>query len=206
MRRVDRPNFSARKTFATCIDRIRDTGLKTRLKNVENFIVSEADTYSNRAASASLHLIGQTNGVLEGLVTTDEMVALYDQKMAGPEGPPRHIYNAIKGLPKHGICPFCDHRTVSTLDHILPKRLFPTFAVAPDNLVGACADCNRAKRSSAPTMPGDTVLHPYFDDIDSERWLDALVVEGPVAALIFRTKVVPSWSTDLNERVRQLFK
>ena len=42
------------------------------------------------------------------------------KRMAGKNGPGRHFYNAIKLLPKQGICPFCDHRPVSTLDHLLP--------------------------------------------------------------------------------------
>jgi hypothetical protein len=118
----------------------------------------------------------------------------------------RHVYDAIKLLPNQGICPFCDHRTVSSLDHLLPKRLFPALAVAPDNLIGACADCNKAKLSFVPTTAGDVVLHPYFDDIEAGRWLAAMVIEGPVAAVLFRTQAVSGWPDTLNDRVRRQFK
>ena len=93
-----------------------------------------------------------------GSVTTDEMVSVYDQRMAGKKGPGRHVYDAIKLLPKQGICPFCDHRPVSTLDHLLPKRLFPALAVTPDNLVGACADCNKTKLAFAPAAAEEVFL------------------------------------------------
>ncbi|WP_271614961.1 HNH endonuclease [Bradyrhizobium sp. CCBAU 51627] len=168
-------------------------------------VKTESDLYARRASSAALHLIAQTDGV-SGLVTTDEMVKVYDQRMAGKKGPGRHIYDAIKLLPKHGICPFCDHRPVSTLDHVLPKRLFPTLAVTPDNLVGACADCNKTKLSFAPSAPEEVFLHPYFDDVEDQQWLAAKVVQGPVAAIVFRTQANASWSNDLNERVRRQFR
>jgi hypothetical protein len=93
------------------------------------------------------------------------------------------------------------HRAISTRDHLLPKRLFPALAVTPDNLVGACADCNKAKLSFAPTTAEEVVLHPYFDDVEGGRWLDAQVVEDPVAAVIFRTQAVPAWPDALNEWV-----
>ncbi len=169
---VDRPTFDARETFATCISRIKDAELKTRLENVADHVEIEAASYTARAQASTLHLVLRTDDVA-GLVTTDEMVSVYDQRMAKKTGPGRHVYDAIRLLPKHGVCPFCDHRPVSTLDHLLPKRLFPSLALAPDNLVGACADCNKLKLTLAPTTAGDVILHPYFDDVDSERWLTA---------------------------------
>jgi hypothetical protein len=133
---VDRPPFDTGKTFAACISRVQDEDLKRRLTAIADHVKAEAAIYAERAEAAELHLVAQTAGVA-GSITTDEMVSVYDQRMAGKKGPGRHVYNAIKLLPKQGICPFCDHRPVLTLDHFLPKRLFPALAVTPDNLVGA---------------------------------------------------------------------
>lgn len=205
MRRVNRPNFGAMEVFTKCIGRIRDRELKNRLEGVRDHIENEAATYAGHAANAELHLVQQTENVC-GVVSIDEMVAIYDQRLAGKKGPGRHIYDAIKLMPKHGICPFCDHRTVSTLDHLLPKRLFPSLSVTPDNLVGACADCNKAKLAFAPNSEEDAILHPYFEVIEERPWLSARVVEGSVAAVIFRTQLVPEWSDALNERIRRQFQ
>jgi 5-methylcytosine-specific restriction endonuclease McrA len=202
---VDRPPFNAGKTFAACISRVQNEDLKRRLVAIADYVKAEAASYAERAESAELHLTAQTAGVA-GSVTTDEMVSVYDQRMAGKKGPGRHVYDAIKLLPKQGICPFCDHRPVSTLDHLLPKRLFPALAVTPDNLIGACADCNKAKLAFAPASAEEVFLHPYFDDAEGECWLKARVVEGPVAAVIFRTRAVASWPSALNERVRRQFR
>lgn len=156
------------------------------------------------ATTAELHLLPQTVGV-NGIVTTEEMAVLYDQRMANKGSPARRIYDAIKLLPEQGICPLCYYRPVSTLDHVLPKRRYPVLAVNPDNLVGACADCNKLKLDFAPTAANEVPVHPYFDDTSEERWLDAQVVEGPVAAVVFRAMAVDTWSPILNERVRRQF-
>jgi hypothetical protein len=202
---VSRPPFDARETFATCISKVRDEDLKRRLRKVADHVAAEAASFAERAQAAELHLITRTADVA-GSVTKDEMISVYDQRMAGKNGPGRHVYDAIKLLPKQGICPFCDHRPVSTLDHLLPKGLFPVLAVTPDNLVGTCADCNKAKLTFAPTAPEDVFVHPYFDDVEGERWLAARVVKGPVAAVIFWTRAVASWPNVLNERVRRQFR
>lgn len=205
MRRVDRPNFSPDETFEACISRIRDHNLKQRLEYVSERISDEAEAYFQRAVDAELHLVQRTNGVA-GLVTTGEMVALYDQRLAGKKGAARHIYDAIKLLPGYGICPFCDHRPVSTLDHILPKSPYPALAVTPLNLVGACADCNKLKLAAAPCAADEVVLHPYFDNVEEGRWLAAEIVQGRVAAVLFKSQPVGEWSDILNERVRLQFE
>lgn len=64
--------------------------------------------------------------------------------------------------------PVLHHRDVSTLDHVLPKTLFPSLAVTPLNLVGSWKDCNKAKLAAAPSNTSYAVLHPYFEDISSQ--------------------------------------
>lgn len=205
MRRVARPAVSARDSFTTCISLVRDVDLRLRLKSVTDHVEAQSASYQLHASTARLDLIQQTNGVANA-VTTKEMVAVYDQRMAGKKGPGRHIYDKIKSLPRFGICPFCDHRPVSTLDHLLPKGLFPDFAVTPDNLIGACADCNKLKLDFAPLIQADVLLHPYFDNVENGRWLTAEVVEGRVAAVLFRIRPVAEWPAVMNARVEQQFK
>lgn len=205
MRRVPRPTVSARDSYSTCISRVRNPDLKRRLRSVADHVATQSVNYQICASATRLDLIRQTENVAN-VVTTKEMVAVYDQRMAGKKGPGRHIYDKIKSLPQFGICPFCDHRPVSTLDHLLPKGLFPDFAVTPDNLIGACADCNKLKLDFAPLTEADVLLHPYFDNVENGRWLTAEVVEGRVAAVLFRTKPVAEWPSVLNDRVKQQFK
>lgn len=202
---VDRPVFDAEHTYTLCISKVQDDDLKTRLTEITDNVVDASATYAECAESEELHLVPQTHGV-GGRVTTEEMVAVYSYRMAGKVGPGRSIYDALKLAPSFGICPFCNHNVVSTLDHILPKTLFPALAVTPDNLVGACKDCNKAKLALAPTCAADAVLHPYFDNISGERWLEADVIESNIAAAIFHVTHIEAWSDELNARVRNQFE
>lgn len=95
---------------------------------------------------------------------------------------------------------------VSTLDHHLPKSHYPVLAVTPVNLVPACGDCNKAKLASLPRRPNEETLHPYFDDVESARWLYADVVEGPPAALRFRVAAPDHWDVILSDRVALHFQ
>jgi hypothetical protein len=140
-----------------------------------------------------------------GAVTADELVAVYDQRMAGKSGPGRGIYDHIKMLPKGDRCPFCDQRNVSTLDHVLPKAEYPSLAVAPLNLVGACMECNNVKKNLAPINAVDVVLHPYFDDITGTQWLKASVVQQIPCALTFSVVPPPAWSATLTARAINQF-
>lgn len=194
---VERPQFDAGDTYNTCINRVKNRELRDRLRSVRRTIVADAAEYEARANSQTLNLIAVTNSVA-GVVTADEMVRVYDQRMAGKKGPGRAIYDAIKLLPKGDRCPFCDQRNISTLDHILPKTLYPSLAVTPLNLAGACMECNKAKLDIAPTTQEEVVLHPYFDDLMDDQWLVAEVVQQNPCAIVFDVFRPRAWD-DLTE-------
>jgi 5-methylcytosine-specific restriction endonuclease McrA len=201
---VARPNFDVEETFATCTRRIRSVALRARMEDAANDVVASGARYAELAARQELHLFPRNANVAG--VTRDEMVATYDLRMAKKGAPGRSVYDAIKLLPEYGTCPFCDHNVVSTLDHILPKALYPVLAVTPDNLVGCCKDCNNAKLAAAPVGAADAVLHPYFDDITGAAWLTGRVIEGAVAAVLFRPEPQDVWPDGLNKRIASQFK
>ena len=205
MRTVTRPAFDAEETYRCCISRVQDNDLKSRLEDITEHIAEAAKQYSIRARNLELHLVPQENDVA-GMVTKDEMVKVYSGRMAHKGSSGRRVYDALKLLPDYGICPFCNHGPVSTLEHILPKSLFPALVVTPDNLVGACRECNSLKQAIAPTWGHDVPLHPYFDDISEHRWLGARVIHGKVASLVFHVIPVDEWSEELNARIRNQFK
>lgn len=202
---VERPNIDAGETYKTCISRVQDLGLRGRLKSVRLHIEAAVADYEVKAVAGDLHLIA-TATMVGGCITKDEMVKVYNGRMVGKTGPGRAIYDQIKLLPEGDRCPFCDQRNVSTLDHILPKTLYPALAVAPVNLVGACIECNKAKLAMAPKTAGDTILHPYFDDISQVQWLKAQVVQQHPCAVIFQVVPPPVWSATLTDRVRCEFE
>jgi hypothetical protein len=200
---VDQPEFDAVETFSTCISKVKNPDLKRRLVGIKKAIGTANESYAENAISETLNLIPAMATI--GTVTAKEMVKVYDYRMAGKDGPGRAIYDQIKLLPADDRCPFCDQRNVSTLDHVLPKALYPQLAVAPLNLVGACMECNKIKLDLAPQSPEEVVLHPYFDDITSDLWLVAEVLEQSPCAVIFKVVPPPGWSDTLIARVNTQF-
>jgi hypothetical protein len=113
------------------------------------------------------------------------MSDLYTNTFVRQNGPTRPIYDYIKALARAKVCPLCNHRDVSTLDHHLSKAYHPAFALTPVNLVPACKGCNTDTLARRPTQAAEQTLHPYFDDVDDEVWLVASIVPDDPPAFVF---------------------
>jgi hypothetical protein len=205
MIRLDRPAHTAAYTYATCISRVLDPALLGRLTGVTQVVIDASAEYDRAATNNQLHRVAQ-HSVVGGLVTRDEMEAVYTQRMARKGAPGRDIYDTLLTSAPQGKCPLCVHRSVSTLDHHLPKAHYPALAVAPLNLIPACSDCNKSKLAVLPRNASEETLHPYFDDIDSSRWLYAEVINGLPAALRFFVASPQHWTAILTSRVQRHFK
>jgi 5-methylcytosine-specific restriction endonuclease McrA len=201
MRKLDKPPHPPGDVFLTCISRVRNESLKTRLEAVKPYIVAAASAFDTAASNVQLHTV-PTHANVGGLVrvTRDEMVAVYDNRMVPKDSPGRHIYDEIITAPAQGLCPLCGQRDVSTLDHYLPKTLFPALAVVPVNLVPSCSECNKVKLNVVPKTQGEQTFHPYYDDVETDRWLEATVIERRPTALVFEVRPPASWDTIKSSR------
>lgn len=204
MRTLPRPVDSAGDTYRLCISSVRDADLKRRLDSAEPQIIAASKQFDSRAKSATLHLIAQHSSV-GGVVSTKEMSAVYG-RMAGKNTPGRPVYDRLVLSAVHGRCPLCAQRTVSTLDHHLPKAKYPSLAVTPLNLIPACADCNKVKLENTPADASNQTLHPYFDDVEGDEWLNAEVVHGSPVAIRFFVDAPAHWHPVKASRVRFHFK
>lgn len=84
---------------------------------------------------------------------------LYETRKSN--GPIRTIRRA-RGLL---CCPLCGSQAPSSVDHLLPKAVYPEFSVMRANLVPACAHCNSGSKGNkhrGPVAPA-RFIHPYFD-------------------------------------------
>lgn len=199
------PKLTTHDVFSACISRIRSKELKKRMGQIAQTVTDASVNYNALAAHTRLHQFPQES-IVAGLVTTDEMERLYTQRMAKKGAPGRDSYDVIISSSPNGKCPLCGHRIVSTLDHHLPKSKYPVLAVTPLNLVPICSDCNKAKLDLCPTSQNNETLHPYYDDIEADRWLVADLAIGTPAALKFRVEVPAHWSSVLGDRVALHFK
>lgn len=200
MIKLDPPDLDAGAVFALCISRVRDPALRARLVSIAPDVVRASDTFANLAAQARLHEFVR-EAIIAGLVTASEMEAVYTQRMVPRTAPGRAVYDVLMSQARSGKCPLCAQRDASTLDHHLPKAHYPVLAVTPLNLVPSCKDCNRAKLASLPTQANEETLHPYFDDIDGDRWLFASVQTTAPASLTFFVDPPGHWDATLSARM-----
>lgn len=184
---IIKPIDNVIEVFMTCISNYSDINLKTRLESVSNFIETSTISYDNKAMVNNLTSIPMINNV-NTIITVDEMIKVYDNKLVKKGQPGRIYYEKLRLSAKNNICPLCNQRTVTTLDHILPKSLYPTFAVTPFNLIPSCADCNKSKDRYSPNAPEEEILHPYYDNISNLQYLFALVEQTTPPSIIFYIK------------------
>ncbi len=142
--------------------------LKRRAKNAEHHIETMSAYYLEAARAGALHLIA-THSALDEMSPQD-MGKLYAGQFSAAHGACRDVYDEIRSLAPHGICPLCLQRAVSQVDHYLPKAHYPAFAVDPRNLVPVCTDCNWEKGEAVISKANERVVHPYFDVLP-DIWL-----------------------------------
>lgn len=140
-----------------------------------------------------------------GGVSAADMEKIYTQRMVPSSSPGRVAYDKIMGSAEHGRCPLCGQRTVTTLDHYLPKAHYSALVVTPANLIPCCSECNKTKGGSAPTCAEDQFPHPYFDEFDDGCWLIASLVETSPPALAFGCMPPLEWDSIKSKRISRHF-
>lgn len=203
MWRVPAPEIDASALYQTCVNGTRDADLCTRLQLSRALIEQAYSAYVEAASSGQLHTFPVSRTI--GIVTSQEMSAVYENRMVRSDAPGRPAYDMIMAAPLHGRCPLCGHRRVSTLDHHLPQSQYAALAIYPLNLVPSCKDCNTTKKHMIPTTEGDSTLHPYFDNVEDGRWLRATLSEGRPPAVRFRPDPPEAWSRPIKTRIRHHF-
>lgn len=184
MIKIDQPVFfNVAKILTECSQSKQKKGLRARiLSEVVNLAALEAE-YKKRAAARTLYEYAESTET--GSLTVAEMSDLYANTLVKKTGPIRYIYNYIKSMAPSAICPLCNHRDISTLDHYLAKAYHPSFSLTPVNLVPACKSCNSDTLARRPKQMAEQTLHPYFDDVDNKDWLVARVMESAPPAIVF---------------------
>jgi 5-methylcytosine-specific restriction endonuclease McrA len=204
MRPLPKPDTDAGDFFILCLSKIRNPDLKARLTAVKAQIVTAASGFETAVEATQLHHFSPHSGVGPH-VTTEEMVNVYTSRMAKEGTPGRELYDQLLTAPPQGQCPLCGQRDVASLDHHLPKMQFPQLAVLPTNLIPACSNCNRVKLSQTPQTSAEETLHPYYDQVNTDRWLCASVAHSQPAAVSFQVVWPPGWNTLTHQRMQHHF-
>lgn len=200
MRKLDPPAATASASFELCLKSVRSKKLRKRLKKVQPHVEARAAAFQTAAAAAGLHLVPRYTVV--GAVAAAEMAAVYERMVKGKGRP---IYDRILAMAPNATCPLCGQRDVGTLDHHLPKMEYSALAVVPINLIPACPKCNHLKGEYFPTIEEEQLLHPYFDDVTGERWLEAQVQATVPASVVYTVSNIAAWGPTLMSRIQFQF-
>ena len=102
------------------------------------------------------------------------------------------------------FCPACgEDGTPNTLDHYLPKDVFPEFSVTILNLFPMCDICQGAKGVQFNDDEGKRLfIHPYFDDFTVQQVL-VLDIRGPFNA---PTSIELSPHPDIERELQELIR
>jgi len=196
--------YAAGEVAQICIDAIQQPQeLIERITAIIPNIATAETQYDQFAQAATLHNFPQEDHVdgPNGTVTADELKRLYTYRMLDENQPGRAIYDRLI-LSAGETCPLCGVREVKTLDHHLPKTDFPILSVAPINMVPACRDCQSEKMAVFPMVAQDQTLHPYYDNIDGDIWLTAVVNQTQPASFTFDVTPPAAWTAIMAARVR----
>lgn len=61
-------------------------------------------------------------------------------------------------------CPYCGINEPKTVDHILPKAIFPEYSFMPLNLIYVCSTCNSDKLDNYISGKNRLFINPYIDE------------------------------------------
>lgn len=204
MRSIEKPTEKVSELLTDCVSNTRGKIKKNRFLSCEPHLTNDEEIYDDHLQNKKVHLIKKKD-TIEGLATCEEMGNIYKQKMAKKEQPGREHYEKLKTSAKGNKCPYCTQRDVSTLDHYLPKAVYPQYAITPINLVPSCKDCNFNKGEDKVIRYSQSIIHPYYDKIDDEIWLQAQVIEEDEISFAYEVIKPEDWDYSMYKRVARHF-
>jgi 5-methylcytosine-specific restriction endonuclease McrA len=202
---LTKPAFTTRIVFDKCLEKIKKPDLKRNFQSCISVIVQESDLLEDKIQKNTVFTILRNPNV-SALIEKKDMVWLYENALSKKGRPARAIYDKIKNSAPDGICPLCSLRYVDTLDHYLPKTLYPVFSVTPINLIPACTPCNIGKKIKFPLSDVDQTLHPYYDNVNNINWISAKVLQSNPVSVTFYASPPPEWDPVLQKKVIHHFE
>ncbi|MFB8235583.1 hypothetical protein ACFC58_03435 [Kitasatospora purpeofusca] len=206
------PELDAATVFEACSSAARSKKDQEALKRLASTAADAVSEYEGAAVGRSLHTLQHLQHQPGGPPAENKPAAInkalvngYTSRMVGKQSAGRAYYDELLASAPDGQCLLCGHGVADTLDHQLPKTLYPLLAVAPSNLAPACMYCNGNKRDMAPVDAERQTLNPYFDhEAEQHTWLTARI-SGPPVVVTFHALPPPAMPLILAARARHHF-
>lgn len=172
MRKINKIQYNLSDVIEECLSHKRDQIFIKKIQTHKATILEEYRLYVEYAEVLEFHKANECTYI--GSVDKKDMVELYNCFRSTV----KTYYDQIILSSAHNICPYCCQRTVSEVDHYLPKSKKISLSIAPLNLVPICSDCNKAKGELYPKNKEERFINPHFDPLVNKRWLEAEVLES----------------------------
>lgn len=211
MKLLKKPSCDAQAMYINCASSVNDLAMQRRLISSQESVFEEYNNYLILAKSHGLFNInskkaGHDHQIVISTATKRDFTTLYSSYMVPKKSAGRTYYDALIISAPLGICPYCRFGHVTTLDHFLPKSIYPLYSIFPANLIPACTDCNKGKGFSKLTL-NKQAIHPYFEGsaIEKDTWLFARIIEKHPIDVDFFITPPNTWDDDLAERLENYF-
>lgn len=198
---LPKPDFkeSAREIFEECLSSFGNESLRIGLTGCLEMVEADSRTFKSSFPESILQIREKPS--LPVGVTKKDMTNVYEYKFRDDKIIRKKYYDLILSAPRFGTCPICGVNKVKNLDHYMPKSIYYTLAVTPENLIPTCRDCNYEKNARLIRSLYDAPLHPYFDSLGNDVWLTAsLQLDKTV---LFGVNAPSCWTKTLEARVKE---
>lgn len=203
MNKITAANLNLDLIYSDCAGASSNDENNRYLLSLKPLVLAQEVRYKNLAQSSQLYSIPENEA--HGITDIELVEKLYDSYFAKKETVGRQYYDVIMLSAPHGVCPNCNQRIVSTLDHYLPKTKFSIFSLTPHNLIPCCGECNKEKLSKSPRNVDKQSIHPYFDDVTTIQWLYCDIITVPTVGFKFYVRSPQVWSSNLHRRIEYHF-
>jgi 5-methylcytosine-specific restriction endonuclease McrA len=172
--------------FDGCTGTMRSGKRRTRLFSERDSILETVSHYESSVANGSAHDFATP---LSSSDVKADMMWMYDEKIVSQRSLD-NLYDTLRDG-AGGDCPYCGLDSPASIDHCLPKALYPQLSVTPLNLVPACYNCNTPKNAKVGGS-----LNPYFDTwATTDNWLEARIDDPNRPACVrFQVKSMAQWT------------
>lgn len=214
-------SHNAEEILDICIESIGGNDIKSNFRLLRDQIISHYDQYEIAAANLSFFRISKYDQLEDEVIlhqedrsrfslTKKDILDLYRNQMLIKKKPARVYYDKIINSAPNGKCPLCGSLgQADSIDHYLPKSLYPFYVIYPNNLIPACDRCNKLKSDKVSENEDNQTLHPYFDQAKfyEQQWIKACISQNDnfPLSLYFWVEPPDFWSDSEASRVRNHF-
>lgn len=172
--KIKKPDFKLIDLYDICVSHYKDKEKEKLMKQIKNDLINDESRYLKNLDDGKLYL--EREGITHSKdVSKSDLIDLYNRKLINSQLEARSYYDRIR-TSSH-ICPYCGKRHVTTVDHFMPKSIYPNFSITPINLIPCCSDCNTSKNDEKYDTEDSIFFHPYSnDEINNKRWLIAKLI------------------------------